>query len=124
MKRRMFTQASRLQIQGVWPKLFAPRNFVPRMSAKTFTLIDGSGYLFRAFHALPPLANRKGEPTGALFGVFNMLRTTLKARPDYLAFVVDAPGPTFRDELYADYKAQRPPMPEDQIGRASCWSSC
>ena len=113
MKRRVFTQASRLQIQGVWPKLFAPRNFVPRMSAKTFTLIDGSGYLFRAFHALPPLANRKGEPTGALFGVFNMLRTTLKAKPDYLAFVVDAPGPTFRDELYADYKAQRPPMPED-----------
>ncbi|MBS0567566.1 MAG: DNA polymerase I [Proteobacteria bacterium] len=83
------------------------------MSAKTLTLIDGSGYLFRAFHALPPLANRNGEPTGALFGVFNMLRTTLKARPDYLAFVVDAPGPTFRDELYPDYKAHRPPMPED-----------
>ena len=83
------------------------------MTAKTLTLIDGSGYLFRAFHALPPLANRKGEPTGALFGVFNMLRTTLKAKPDYLAFVVDAPGPTFRDELYPDYKAHRPAMPED-----------
>jgi DNA polymerase-1 len=83
------------------------------MSAKTLTLIDGSGYLFRAFHALPPLANRKGEPTGALFGVFNMLRATLKAKPDYVAFVVDAPGPTFRDELYPDYKAHRPPMPED-----------
>ncbi|MFT3790520.1 MAG: DNA polymerase I [Rudaea sp.] len=83
------------------------------MSAKTLTLIDGSGYLFRAFHALPPLSNRKGEPTGALFGVFNMLRATLKAKPDYVAFVVDASGPTFRDELYSDYKAHRPPMPDD-----------
>src|SRR5579883_844239 len=90
-----------------------PEKFAPRMTAKTLILIDGSGYLFRAFHALPPLANRKGEPTGALFGVFNMLRTTLKAKPDYLAFVVDAPGRTFRDDLYADYKAHRPPMPED-----------
>ncbi|MBS0589034.1 MAG: DNA polymerase I, partial [Proteobacteria bacterium] len=83
------------------------------MPAQTLTLIDGSGYLFRAFHALPPLSNRTGEPTGALFGVFNMLRATLKARPDYAAFVVDASGPTFRDALYPDYKAHRPPMPDD-----------
>ncbi|NWF31493.1 DNA polymerase I [Stenotrophomonas sp. SAM-B] len=76
-------------------------------------LIDGSSYLYRAFHALPPLTNAHGEPTGALFGVVNMLRATLKERPEYVAFVVDAPGKTFRDDLYADYKANRPPMPDD-----------
>jgi DNA polymerase-1 len=76
-------------------------------------LIDGSSYLYRAFHALPPLSNARGEPTGALFGVVNMLRATLKAKPDYLAFVSDAPGPTFRDALYTQYKANRPPMPDD-----------
>ncbi|NYE29960.1 DNA polymerase-1 [Rhodanobacter sp. K2T2] len=76
-------------------------------------LIDGSSYLYRAFHALPPLTNDQGEPTGALFGVVNMLRATLKAKPDYLAFVSDAAGPTFRDELYDQYKAHRPPMPDD-----------
>ncbi|OOG53921.1 DNA polymerase I [Rhodanobacter sp. B05] len=76
-------------------------------------LIDGSSYLYRAFHALPPLSNAHGEPTGALFGVVNMLRATLKAKPDYLAFVSDAPGPTFRDDLYDQYKANRPPMPDD-----------
>ncbi|MEO5622355.1 MAG: 5'-3' exonuclease H3TH domain-containing protein, partial [Dokdonella sp.] len=76
-------------------------------------LIDGSSYLYRAFHALPPLTNAAGEPTGALFGVVNMLRATLKARPDYAAFVVDAPGPTFRDDLYAPYKANRSAMPDD-----------
>src|SRR5690349_14468438 len=77
------------------------------------TLIDGSSYLYRAFHALPPLSNSHGEPAGALFGVVNELRATLKARPDYLAFVSDAPGPTSRDTLYGQYKANRPPMPDD-----------
>src|SRR5690606_31129100 len=76
-------------------------------------LIDGSSYLFRAFHALPPLTNGEGEPTGALFGVVNMLRATLKEQPDYAAFVVDASGPTFREALYPLYKANRPPMPDD-----------
>jgi len=76
-------------------------------------LIDGSSYLYRAFHALPPLSNSQGEPTGALFGVVNMLRSTLKAKPDYVAFVSDAPGPTFRNALYDQYKANRPPMPDD-----------
>ncbi|MEO8809778.1 MAG: DNA polymerase I [Rhodanobacter sp.] len=76
-------------------------------------LIDGSSYLYRAFHALPPLNNARGEPTGALFGVVNMLRATLKAKPDYLAFVSDAPGRTFRDDLYDQYKANRPSMPDD-----------
>ncbi|MDR0184336.1 DNA polymerase I [Lysobacter arvi] len=76
-------------------------------------LIDGSSYLYRAFHALPPLTNDAGEPTGALFGVVNMLRATLKERPAYVAFVVDAPGKTFRDDLYPDYKANRAAMPDD-----------
>ncbi|UNK48461.1 DNA polymerase I [Lysobacter sp. S4-A87] len=81
--------------------------------APRLVLIDGSSYLYRAFHALPPLTNDAGEPTGALFGVVNMLRATLKEQPTYVAFVVDAPGPTFRDELYPQYKANRPPMPDD-----------
>ena len=76
-------------------------------------LIDGSSYLYRAFHALPPLTNAAGEPTGALFGVVNMLRAHLKEKPDYAAFVMDAPGRTFRDDLDPQYKANRPPMPDE-----------
>ncbi len=76
-------------------------------------LIDGSSYLYRAFHALPPLSNAAGEPTGALFGVVNMLRATLKEQPDCAAFVVDASGPTFRDALYELYKANRAAMPDE-----------
>ncbi len=76
-------------------------------------LIDGSSYLYRAFHALPPLSNAQGEPTGALFGIVNMLRAHLKEKPEYIAFVVDASGPTFRDDLDPQYKANRPPMPDD-----------
>ena len=76
-------------------------------------LIDGSSYLYRAFHALPPLTGPDGSPTGALFGIVNMLRGHLKENPDYMAFVVDAPGGTFRDALYPEYKANRPPMPDD-----------
>ena len=92
------------------------RDFLPPMQEwgmAKLILIDGSSYLYRAFHALPPLSNAHGEPTGALFGVVNMLRATLKAKPEYLAFVSDAPGPTFRDALYDQYKANRPPMPDD-----------
>ncbi|KGM54908.1 DNA polymerase I [Lysobacter arseniciresistens ZS79] len=80
---------------------------------KRLVLIDGSSYLYRAFHALPPLSNDAGEPTGALFGVVNMLRAHLKEQPDYIAFVVDAPGRTFRDDLDPQYKANRPPMPDE-----------
>jgi DNA polymerase I len=76
-------------------------------------LIDGSSYLFRAFHALPPLSNAQGEPTGALFGIVNMLRAHIKEKPEYIAFVVDASGPTFRDDLDPQYKAHRPPMPDE-----------
>ncbi|HQX92785.1 MAG TPA: 5'-3' exonuclease H3TH domain-containing protein, partial [Thermomonas sp.] len=76
-------------------------------------LIDGSSYLYRAFHALPPLSNAAGEPTGALFGVVNMLRGHLKEAPEHIAFVLDASGPTFRDALFPAYKAQRPPMPDE-----------
>jgi len=82
------------------------------MPRPRLVLIDGSSYLYRAFHALPPLTNSAGEPTGALFGVVNMLRATLNAKPDYAAFVQDAPGPTFRDALYAEYKANREAMPD------------
>jgi len=76
-------------------------------------LIDGSSYLYRAFHALPQLTAPDGSPTGALHGVINMLRGTLKEKPDCAAFVVDAPGPTFRDALYDQYKANRAAMPDD-----------
>jgi DNA polymerase I len=82
------------------------------MSRPRLVLIDGSSYLYRAFHALPPLTNSAGEPTGALFGVVNMLRATLNAKPDFAAFVQDAPGKTFRDELYTEYKANREAMPD------------
>ncbi|MCB1737003.1 MAG: DNA polymerase I, partial [Gammaproteobacteria bacterium] len=81
---------------------------------KPFILIDGASYLFRAFHALPPLTNVDGEPTGAIFGVASMLRRMLdEYRPEHIAFVFDAKGPTFRNEMYPDYKANRPPMPQE-----------
>src|SRR5437867_12176555 len=81
---------------------------------KTLLLVDGSSYLYRAFHALPDLRNAAGEPTGAIYGVLNMLRRLLADyRADYVACVFDAKGKTFRDELDADYKANRPPMPDD-----------
>jgi DNA polymerase-1 len=77
-------------------------------------LIDGSSYLYRAFHALPALSNSQGEPTGALHGVLTMIRKLLRdEHPAHVAVVFDAPGKTFRDELYADYKATRPPMPDE-----------
>ncbi|MBV2095148.1 MAG: DNA polymerase I [Candidatus Thiodiazotropha sp. (ex Codakia orbicularis)] len=79
-----------------------------------FILIDGSSYLFRAYHALPELSNSRGEPTGAIVGVVNMLRRLISDfDPDYMAVVFDAPGGSFRNEIYADYKANRPPMPDD-----------
>lgn len=82
--------------------------------AKPLVLVDGSSYLFRAFHALPPLSNSKGEPTGALVGVVNMLRKLLTDyQPERIAVVFDASGKTFRDEIYPDYKANRPPMPDE-----------
>ncbi len=77
-------------------------------------LVDGSSYLYRAFFALPPLNNSRGEPTGAVFGVVNMLQRYVRERPDNCVVVVfDAPGKTFRDELFAEYKSHRPPMPDD-----------
>ena len=76
-------------------------------------LIDGSSYLYRAFHALPPLTASDGTPTGALFGIVNMLKSSLRENAEYIAFVLDAPGPTFRDALYPEYKANRAAMPDD-----------
>jgi DNA polymerase-1 len=81
---------------------------------KTLLLVDGSSYLYRAFHALPDLRNSRNEPTGAIYGVLNMLRRLRKDyAADYIACVFDAKGKTFRDEMYPEYKAHRPPMPED-----------
>ncbi len=77
-------------------------------------LVDGSSYLYRAFHALPPLANSRGEPTGAVYGVLNMLQRFAREQAGSRVVVVfDAPGRTFRDDLFAAYKAHRPPMPDD-----------
>ncbi|HXQ63578.1 MAG TPA: DNA polymerase I [Steroidobacteraceae bacterium] len=77
-------------------------------------LVDGSSYLYRAFHALPPFSNSKGEPTGAVFGVLNMLQKFVKdERPTHIGIVFDAPGRTFRDDLFEAYKAHRPPMPDE-----------
>ncbi len=85
-------------------------------SQKLLLLVDGSSYLYRAFHALPDLRNRLGEPTGAIFGVLNMLRRLMADyKPDYAACVFDAKGPTFRDEWYPAYKAHRSPMPPDLV---------
>jgi DNA polymerase-1 len=84
------------------------------MSAKPLVLVDGSSYLYRAFHALPPLATATGQPTGAVLGVVNMLyRMQDELGPEQMAVVFDAPGKTFRDDIYAEYKAHRPPMPDD-----------
>jgi DNA polymerase-1 len=86
----------------------------PMPEPKPLILVDGSSYLFRAYHALPPLTNSRGEPTGAIVGVVNMLRKLVDAyRPELMAVVFDAPGKTFRDDLYPDYKAHRPPMPDE-----------
>jgi DNA polymerase-1 len=79
-----------------------------------FILVDGSSYLFRAYHALPDLSNSQGESTGAIVGVLNMLRRLLNDyQPEQIAVVFDAPGGSFRNQLYPEYKANRPPMPED-----------
>ncbi|MHB1586936.1 MAG: DNA polymerase I [Acidiferrobacteraceae bacterium] len=83
-------------------------------SAAPLVLVDGSSYLYRAFHALPNLVNSRGEPTGAVYGMINMLKRLLKDYdPEYMAVVLDAPGRTFREDKYADYKANREAMPGD-----------
>ncbi|HCV39057.1 MAG TPA: DNA polymerase I, partial [Pseudomonas sp.] len=84
------------------------------MSQAPLVLVDGSSYLYRAFHALPPLTTSKGMPTGAVKGVLNMLKSLRKQYPDSLfAVVFDAKGGTFRDAMFAEYKANRPSMPDD-----------
>jgi len=82
-------------------------------SSQQLILVDGFSYLYRAFHAAPPLFSPSGAPTGALYGVMSMLRSLLKTPPDYAAFVIDLPGPTFRHELCVNYKANRLPMPDE-----------
>lgn len=87
---------------------------MPQIPADPLILVDGSSYLFRAYHSPPHLTNSRGEATGAIYGVVNMLKSLLRQyNPSQMAVVFDAKGPTFRNELYADYKAHRPPMPDD-----------
>ncbi len=84
------------------------------MASADLVLIDGSSYLYRAYHALPNLANSHGEPTGALHGVLNMVNKLVRdEQATHIGVVFDAPGKTFRDDLFAEYKAHRPPMPDD-----------
>ena len=84
------------------------------MSKAPIILVDGSSYLYRAFHAMPGLNNSEGQPTGAIYGVINMTRSLLKQyQPEYIAMVFDAKGKTFRDDIYPEYKANRPPMPDE-----------
>ncbi|WFE73064.1 DNA polymerase I [Halomonas sp. M1] len=84
------------------------------MARAPIVLVDGSSYLYRAFHALPPLTTSNGQPTGAVKGVINMLKRLIKDYPESpMAVVFDAPGKTFRDEMYSEYKAHRPPMPDE-----------
>ncbi|MCK5830639.1 MAG: DNA polymerase I [Methylococcales bacterium] len=87
---------------------------MPNKSQKHLVLVDGSSFLFRAYHAVPPLTNSAGEPTNAIYGVANMLRRLFDDhKTDYFTVVFDAPGKTFRHEMYDEYKANRPPMPDD-----------
>jgi DNA polymerase-1 len=84
------------------------------VNPKQLILVDGSSYLFRAFHALPPLVSSKGQPTGAVKGVINMIRSLIKSNPDSnIAIVFDAKGQTFRNRIFEEYKAHRPPMPDE-----------
>ena len=81
---------------------------------KTLLLIDGSSYLYRAFHAMPDFRNKEGFPTGVIYGVLNMLQNThRKYESDYSVCVFDAKGKTFRNDIFEDYKANRPKMPDD-----------
>jgi len=93
----------------------SPAGFVALMSRPPrLCLVDGSSYLYRAFHAVPNLTAGDGRPTGAIYGVANMVRRLLdQYQPDYIAVIFDAPGKTFRHDSYAEYKATRPPMPDE-----------
>ncbi|WP_261923487.1 DNA polymerase I [Shewanella sp. NFH-SH190041] len=91
---------------------------MPNIANNPLILVDGSSYLYRAYYAPPHLTNSKGEATGAVYGVVNMLRSLLKQfSPSHIAVVFDAKGKTFRNEMYAEYKANRPPMPDDLRGQ-------
>lgn len=87
---------------------------MPTIAPNPLVLVDGSSYLYRAFHAFPPLTNSAGEPTGAMYGVLNMLKSLIsQVQPSHIAVVFDAKGKTFRDEMFEQYKSHRPPMPDE-----------
>lgn len=95
------------------------------MARAPIVLVDGSSYLYRAFHALPPLTTSNGQPTGAVKGVLNMLKRLIKDYPQSpMAVVFDAPGKTFRDDMYSDYKSHRPPMPDDLRSQIAPLHAC
>ena len=94
------------------------RNAPSGTAAKPLVLVDGSSYLYRAFHAMPALTNSHGEPTGAVYGVVNMMRRLLlQYEPQHIVVVFDAKGKTFRDDIFAEYKAHRPPMPDELVAQ-------
>src|SRR3569623_1691497 len=114
----------RFLVQSVALTRDRPQNLNPALpqmietTIKPLVLVDGSSYLYRAFYALPPLTNSSGKPTGAVYGVLNMLRKLVADYdPEYVAVVFDAKGKTFRDDLFEQYKAQRPPMPDDLVAQ-------
>lgn len=100
-----------LNMEQVVLHYFSLNNF---LMPSPIILVDGSSYVYRAYHALPPLFNSQGQPTNAIYGTVNMLKSLLETyQPEKIVVVFDAKGKTFRSDLYAEYKAHRPPMPED-----------
>ena len=100
--------------QGLKPPVEPGNSAIIKTMNKTLLLVDGSSYLYRAFHAMPDLRNSDGVPTGAIYGMINMLRRLRQDfAADHIACVFDAKGKTFRDDMYPEYKAHRPSMPED-----------
>lgn len=108
------TQKSRLICYNFSNPSNMKRKTMTQIAENPLVLVDGSSYLYRAFHAFPPLTNSQGEPTGAMYGVLNMLKSLIaQVQPSHIAVVFDAKGKTFRDEMFEQYKSHRPPMPDD-----------
>ena len=101
-------------LSAIYYQIVLRRVLMAQVPENPLILVDGSSYLFRAYHAPPHLTNSKGEATGAIYGVINMLKSLVKQySPSHMVVIFDAKGPTFRNEMYSEYKANRPPMPDD-----------